>query len=154
MHPRTWMVTGVTAAVLFLGGCAAEPTRPVATRVTAANAPAGEFPHADMPPVVVKAVAPYYPLAQKNFGLSGEVIVAFVVEADGSLSDVHAVHPPGAKLTATDTMFAEAAVECVKKWKFRPAQAGGHPVRAKLRVPIQFKIDWKEGPAQRLRRDP
>jgi protein TonB len=33
-----------------------------------------------------------------------------------------------------------AALEAVRKWRFRPAQRGGQPVAGSLVVPIEFRL--------------
>jgi len=67
-------------------------------------------------------------------GAHGRVIVNFVVEEDGSISDikvVRGVHP---------SLDAEAVrvVKLMPKWK--PAERGGKPVRTKYTLPISFRI--------------
>ena len=75
-----------------------------------------------------------YPLEAAEAGIQGKVIVSFVVEKDGSLSNVRVIrsrHP------ALD----REAVRVVKNMpKWIPGQNNGVPVRVTYNVPITFKL--------------
>ena len=64
----------------------------------------------------------------------GHVIVTFIVETDGSLSDVkviRGIHP----------LFDEEAVRVVKSMpKWNPGRQNGEPVRVKYSVPVFFRL--------------
>ena len=75
-----------------------------------------------------------YPENARNEGISGQVFVEFVVEKDGSISNVKvlkSVHPD---------LDAEAvrAVKLMPKWK--PGKQKGEPVRCFYRIPVRFSI--------------
>ena len=75
-----------------------------------------------------------YPEDAANYGIQGRVIVNFVVDKDGSISDikvVRGVHP---------SLDAEAVrvVKLMPKWK--PAENRGKPVRTKYMLPVFFRI--------------
>lgn len=77
-------------------------------------------------------VYPEVPL--KNF-IQGQVFVQFVVERDGSISNVHViigVHPDLDK-------EAVRVVKIMPKWN--PGKVKGKPVRSYYRIPIHFKIN-------------
>jgi TonB family protein len=76
--------------------------------------------------------APVYPADAHPAGESGEVVVEFVVDTDGNVSDAFA-------LQSSPRGFAAAAVEAVSKWKFAPGQKGGRLVATRMQVPITFK---------------
>lgn len=59
------------------------------------------------------------------------VLITFVVQEDGSVDDVR---PP----RGANDAYANAAVEAVKKWKFKPGTIEGKPVKVRLSVPITF----------------
>jgi protein TonB len=71
-------------------------------------------------------------------GAHGRVIVNFIVEEDGSISDikiVRGVHP---------SLDAEAVrvVKLMPKWQ--PAERGGKPVRSRFNFPVYFKLELKK----------
>ena len=76
-----------------------------------------------------------YPQQAKDAGVEGRVFVAFIVETDGSLSDVKVLHGIGHGCD-------EAAVEVVQlmpKWK--PGFHNGEAVRVKSLLPISFQLN-------------
>ena len=66
-----------------------------------------------------------------------EVHVSFIIEKDGSISEVRAVRDiPGAP------ELSREAERCVKKLKkFKPAMMGKNPVRLRTVLPIHFKLN-------------
>ena len=75
-----------------------------------------------------------YPVvAQKNGG-QGRVTVSFVVERDGSITDVHVVR------SVDPSLDREAArvVSSMPNWQ--PGKQNGSAVRVKFNVPVQFKL--------------
>lgn len=75
-----------------------------------------------------------YPEAAQQNGVSGRVIVQFVVERDGSITDVKVVK-------GVDKDLDAEAVRVVKKMpKWQPGKNNGHPVRTKFTLPINFTI--------------
>lgn len=76
-----------------------------------------------------------YPLAARQAGIEGRVEVQFVVEKDGSLSEVKAVKGIGAGCD-------EEAVRVVQSMpSFQPGMQNGRPVRVRMVVPIAFKLN-------------
>ena len=83
---------------------------------------------------VAKAMQGKYPAQARRMGIEGRVFVEFVVEKDGSLTDVKAIKGIGAGCD-------ELAVNVVKgapKWK--PGKQRGKPVRQTMVLPIVFKL--------------
>ena len=75
-----------------------------------------------------------YPQEAIEAGISGKVYISFVVEKDGSLTDIKVVRPLG---SGTD----EEAVRVLKnspKWK--PGIQNGRPVRVAYTMPISFTL--------------
>lgn len=76
-----------------------------------------------------------YPAAAAENGIEGRVIVAFVVEADGSISDVRIAR-------GVDPSLDREALSVVKRMpKWIPGTQGGKPIRVKYNVPVTFKLD-------------
>ncbi|MCU0423634.1 MAG: energy transducer TonB [Bacteroidia bacterium] len=76
-----------------------------------------------------------YPDMAKQAGVEGKVNVEFVVNEDGSISDVKAV---GKK---ANWGFDESAVEAVKRMpKWKPAKQNGKAARLRMTIPIKFQL--------------
>ena len=75
-----------------------------------------------------------YPSQARRMGVEGKVYVQFVVEKDGSLTDIKIVKGIGAGCDEE----AERVVKEAKKWK--PGKQRGRPVRQRMVIPIIFKL--------------
>ena len=76
-----------------------------------------------------------YPEQAMKEGIQGRVTVRFIVEKDGSISDVKpilSVHPLLNK-------EAVRVVESMPKWS--PGKQNGKPVRVRFNVPVMFKLN-------------
>ncbi len=70
----------------------------------------------------------------KRNGIAGEVLVEFIVDANGTVRDAHAVR-------SSQREFEASAVRAVSKWTFRPGQKGGRNVATRMQVPIVFSLN-------------
>lgn len=76
----------------------------------------------------------HYPEAAKKQKVQGRVVVRFVVETDGSITDAKAVNSP-------NQLLSEEALRVVKfmpRWE--PGKIKGKPVRSHFLLPITFKF--------------
>jgi protein TonB len=78
-------------------------------------------------------------------GKSGTVVVLFIVDKEGAVSDVRAM-PCGeagvAKCLGAGTKLAEVAVNAIRKGpKWKPAVQNGRNVKAYRRQPVTFKLE-------------
>ena len=75
-----------------------------------------------------------YPVVAQENGVQGRVTVSFVVERDGSITDVHVVR------SVDPSLDREAArvVSSMPNWQ--PGKQNGSAVRVKFNVPVQFKL--------------
>ena len=75
-----------------------------------------------------------YPEQAMKEGIQGRVTVRFIVEKDGSISDVKpvlSVHP----------LLNKEAVRVVKSMpKWTPGKQNGKPVRVRFNLPVMFKL--------------
>ena len=75
-----------------------------------------------------------YPEQAMKKGIQGRVAVSFIVEKDGSISDVKpvlSVHP----------LLNKEAVRVVKSMpKWSPGKHNGKPVRVRFNLPVMFKL--------------
>ena len=75
-----------------------------------------------------------YPKADMDANVQGRVIVKFVVEADGSVSNIGIAR-------GVDTLMDEAAMDVVRLFpKFKPGTEDGRPVRSDYVLPIDFAL--------------
>lgn len=77
-----------------------------------------------------------YPAICKKQGIQGRVIVTFVVDIDGSISDIKILRSPHPLLSEE----AERAIKMMPQWK--PAMVDGKPVRSRFNLPIRFEKDY------------
>jgi len=76
-----------------------------------------------------------YPKAAKQANLEGRVIVSFVVERDGSLTEIKVRKNLSPE---TDT---EAIRLIASSPKWVPGMQGGHAVRVQYSIPIKFQLN-------------
>lgn len=76
-----------------------------------------------------------YPEQAMKEGIQGRVTVRFIVEKDGSISDVKPV------LSVHPLLNKEAVrvVESMPKWT--PGKQNGKPVRVRFNLPVMFKLN-------------
>lgn len=77
-------------------------------------------------------VAPTYPPAAKTMRMTGTVKVEVLVNEDGTIAEV--------KNTSGPSMLQRAAVDALKKWKFKPFTKGGQAVKASGFVNFSFNL--------------
>ena len=90
-------------------------------------------------PVLLKPFPPRYPLEAYSNGITGFVIVKIKLTKEGVVKD------PVVIKSIPEGVFDESAIECVKKWKFKPAtNSSGEPIDSVLKVPIKFEINTND----------
>lgn len=75
-----------------------------------------------------------YPAQARRMGIEGKVFVQFVVERDGTLTEVQAIKGIGAGCDEE----AVRVIEGAPKWK--PGKQRGRPVKVRMILPITFKL--------------
>ena len=75
-----------------------------------------------------------YPKEAEEKGLQGRVVVRYIIEKDGSISEVEIVK------SVNEYLDAEAirVVNAMPKWK--PGKQNGEPVRVKFTIPVTFRL--------------
>lgn len=90
----------------------------------------------DLPaaPDYLRNTPPLYPAESRKAGEQGTVLLSVLVAEDGRPAGVQIQKGSGyARLD-------EAAVAAVKRWRFKPAVAGGRKVAARVEVPVRFRL--------------
>jgi TonB family protein len=126
------------AGLLWLAPGSARLARHTGAGVAFADTVSGATPDTflvyDEPPRPIKIYAPEYPSEAKRARMEGTVDVRMTISEHGRVIDA-VVH-------RSDTIPAleEAALKAAKISLFRPALAGGRPVKARLVFPFPFKV--------------
>jgi TonB family protein len=87
-------------------------------------------------PVLVTRVDPRYPEFARKAGMSGDVQLKVLVDAEGKVSRVEVVAGAPGGMT-------EAAADAVRRWVYQPARVAGRPVAVWKVVRVHFAIDGK-----------
>ena len=88
----------------------------------------------DQTPVARFQARPQYPFEMRRAGIAGEVVVDFLVDANGDVQNAYAIR-------SSQREFESAAVQAVSKWKFKPGRKGGRDVITHMQVPIVFTLN-------------
>jgi len=75
-----------------------------------------------------------YPNQARRMGVEGKVFVQFVVDKDGSITEVQAIKGIGAGCDEEAVRVIQEAA----KWK--PGKQRGRPVKVRMILPITFKL--------------
>jgi TonB family protein len=84
-------------------------------------------------PALISRAEPEYTAAAKSAGIQGKVELSITIGTDGIARDIQVIR-------SLDPGLDKQAIECVTKWRFRPASRGGHPVTAFATVEVDFKL--------------
>lgn len=109
------------------------PTSPRTGNIGAGMKDLFDLANLDQVPVPRFQARPVYPFEMRRAGITGEVLVGFIVDSNGDVRDAHAIR-------SNQREFEAAAIQAVMKWKFRPGRKGGRAVNTRMQVPIVFSI--------------
>ena len=82
---------------------------------------------------LVKKTQPYYPPGAKAARIQGVMVLGAVIGADGKVHDLEALASPSPLLT-------ESALDCVKRWEYKPYMLDGVPVEVDTVVNVIFNL--------------
>jgi TonB family protein len=89
-----------------------------------------------------------YPEAAEKAGTQGRVIATFIVEKDGSITNIKIVKSVSKELDAE----AKRVIEAMPNWK--PGKQNGEPVRVKYTIPITFRLSSPSPSTQNQQAEP
>ena len=81
---------------------------------------------------LVYDVAPKYPPEAGRARIEGTVVLLAVIGKDGSVEDV--------RVKSGLSVLAQAAIEAVKQWRYRPYLLNGEPVEVDSQITINFTL--------------
>lgn len=91
----------------------------------------GDYVYVEELPEPIQRAVPNYPEAARRAGISGIVQVQALVLRDGSVGETRVVK--------SIPMLDQAAIDCVRQWRFKPALSKGEPVAVWVGIPIRFE---------------
>ena len=83
---------------------------------------------------IMKKVPPTYPEAMKAQGLEAKVSLAVLVDAQGVPKSISVEDAGG------PSDFADAAIQAVKEWRYKPTLLNGQPVEVLTTITINFTL--------------
>lgn len=95
---------------------------------------ATEFYAFDEAPVLVKFVNPKYPDLARQAGIEGTVLINVLVTEDGKVMDARVIQ------SDVTPAMEKAAIDAAKQFLFKPAKQRTVPVKARMAIPIRFKL--------------
>ncbi len=81
---------------------------------------------------LVHSVRPVYPDVARQAGIEGTVRLKAIIARDGSVQAL--------KVISGEPALANAAVEAVRKWRYRPTVMEGKPVAVVTTVTVEFQL--------------
>jgi TonB family protein len=81
---------------------------------------------------VIHKVSPDYPEAAKIAGVQGTVTVQVIIGKDGGINDLRVISGP--------LSLHEAALQCVRQWRYEPFLLNGEPVQVFTDVTVMFSL--------------
>ena len=80
--------------------------------------------------LLVQSVKPTYPLQAQQAHVEGTVVLNAVIGKDGSVESV--------KVISGHPMLTQAAVDAVKRWRYKPYYLNGEAVQAETEIKVKF----------------
>jgi len=81
---------------------------------------------------LIHDVAPQYPPEAGRSRIEGTVVLMAVIGTDGSVKDV--------RVESGLPLLAQAAIDAVKQWRYKPYMIDGEPVEVDSRITINFTL--------------
>ena len=84
------------------------------------------------PPQLLHQTMPKYPRAAKTAHIEGTVVLKAIIKKDGTIGDLQFVSGP--------PELVKAAVDAVKKWRYKPRMLNGEPSEATTTISVVFTL--------------
>lgn len=94
-----------------------------------------EWVGADLQTRILASGKPRYPESLRQAAIDGRVLVRFTVDTSGRI-DMNSV----TVIASTHDLFTRAVRDALPAFRFKPAELGGHRVRALAEMPFEFQI--------------
>ena len=104
------------------------PSKPTRVRVS----------QAVMQSMAVSKIAPSYPLDAKTAHVQGSVVMTAIIDQRGSVENLTVI--------SGDPLLAQAALDAVRQWKYRPYLLNGNPVEVETQITVNFTLSDTRSP--------
>jgi protein TonB len=81
---------------------------------------------------LIRRVEPSYPSIAKQARIQGSVLLRATIGKDGSIENL--------RLLSGHPVLAQAAMEAVRQWRYRPYFLNGEPVEVETQVTVKFVL--------------
>jgi len=81
---------------------------------------------------LIHDVSPQYPQEAGRARIEGTVVLMALIDKDGTVKDV--------RVESGLPILAQAAIDAVKQWRYRPYLMDGEPVEVDSRITINFTL--------------
>ena len=88
----------------------------------------------DQKPIARVQPGPTYPYEMSRAGISGQVVVEFIINANGDVVETQVK-------SSSHREFEVPAMQAVQKWKFKPGKKGGKAVSTRVSQLIEFNLE-------------
>ena len=92
-----------------------------------------ELEELDEIPRVISSVSPIYPDSMRRAGISGRVVLYFIVDENGVVKNARVEN-------ASNPAFSRPALDALRKWRFKPGVKDGRKVKTRMRQPMTFSL--------------
>ncbi len=97
-------------------------------------------------PVPTRTYKPDYPENLRNQGITGNAVIKFTINKQGSVVDPEVV-------SATHEAFGAASMDAIRQWQFLPARKNGKIVSKQVQLPFNFTLTLEEKLTNRIGRE-
>ena len=111
---------------------AAPPSSPAATTPAKPAAPPVVVPANVTAASIVTQTKPIYPPDARAKLVQGEVLLRAIIDKEGKISEVHVL--------SGDDLLAQAAVEAVKQWRYKPMLVDGEAREVDTTITVTFSL--------------
>lgn len=81
---------------------------------------------------IIKKIPPVYPQEAKRNAIQGTVELLAVITKRGSIANLRVI--------SGNPVLAQAALDVVKKWRYKPYRLNGEPVDVETRINVTFRM--------------
>lgn len=88
----------------------------------------------DQTPVPTYQVQPQYPYELKQAGVTGKVVLGFILDSHGNVRDIYVI-------SSSNAAFEQPAIQALERWRFRPGRKAGKAVNTRMIQPFNFTLN-------------
>jgi protein TonB len=139
--PPIDLTRGLSADSIVVGATQSQGRSGLPSRtldLTRDDGDGGAWRGADLLMRITASAKPRYPENLRMAGIDGRVLVRFAVDTVGRID------PASVEIvSSTHELFTNAVRQVLGSFRFKPAESGGHRVRALAEMPFEFSISSK-----------